>query len=125
MKYVHPDVLDNGPAHLRAQATRALLLPNFTADMTYAQAVASAILSCPISSTDFTLSDDGTGRKIVFGGVVGVASQSVPANSPLHIAFTDGVSRILLVDNESSRMAMISGKSYRIPSVTNTYPQPK
>jgi hypothetical protein len=124
MKYVHPDVLDNGPAHLRANASRALLLPDYTAGMSYADAVASAILASPIASTDFTLSDEASGRKIVFAGVTGLALKSIAAGAPLHVAFTDGVNRILLVDNESSRVAIVAGQSYKIPVITYINPQP-
>lgn len=124
MKYVHPDVLDNGPSHLRANASRVLLLPDYTAGMTYAAIVASAILASPIASTDFTLSDEGTGRKIVFGGVTGLALKAIAAGSPLHIAFTDGINRILLVDNESSRAAIVAGQNYKIPAITYINPQP-
>lgn len=125
MKYVHPDVLDNGPSHLRANASRVLLLPDYTAGMTYAQAVATAILLMPVQSTDFTMSGEGAGRKIVFGGVTGLALKSADAGSPLHIAFTDGVSRVLLVNNESSRVAVVAGQSYQIPVITYINPQPQ
>lgn len=125
MKYIHPDVLDNGLTHLRANASRALLLPDYTAGMTYAQVVASALMTLSIQSTDFVISDQGTGRKIVFGGATGTALKSIDAGSPLHVVLTDGVSRILLVDNESSRVAVVAGESYTLPVITYVNPLPK
>jgi hypothetical protein len=125
MKYVHPDVLDNGPAHLRASATRALLLPDFSQSTTYAQAIASAIMNVPISSTDFVLANEATGRKVIFNGVVGVAGATIDAGAPLHIALVDSTSRILLVNNESSRVAIGTGNRYKIPPITYVNPQPE
>lgn len=125
MKYVHPDVLDNGPAHLRASATNALLLPSYTADTTYAQAVASAIMNVPISSTDFVLANEGTGRKVIFNGAVGPAGATLAAGAPLHIALIDKVGRILLVNDEASRAPIVTGSRYKIPPITYVNPQPQ
>lgn len=124
MKYVHPDVLDNGPAHIRINATRALLLPDFTSGMTYAQAVASALIQAVVSSVDFTLSGNGTGRKLVFSGKVGPASKAIAGGAPLHVAFTDGVGRILWVDAETSHIAIAIGQAYQIPVMQYSVPQP-
>lgn len=125
MKYIHPDVLDNGPAHLRASATRALLLPSFTADTTYAQAIAGAIMNVPISSTDFVLSNEGQGRKVVFTGAIGQAGATLAAGAPLHIALVDNGGRILLVNDEASRVAIATGSRYKIPAITYVQPQPQ
>lgn len=125
MKYVHPDVLDNGPAHLRINATRALLLPDFVETQTYAQIVASALASATISPIDFTLSDDGTGRKVVFGGATMAASKSLLGGQPLHIALTDGSARILMVDAESSHPPIVVGQTYSIPTMTYSVKQPQ
>lgn len=124
MKYVHHDVIDNGLAYLQNNAIRVLLLPSFSISTTYSQAVASALLSATISSSDFTLSNEGTGRKIVFGGTSPIpATAAAATNSPLHVAFTDGVSRLLWVDEEASLMAIVEGHSYRLPQLTQiSYP---
>lgn len=124
MKYAHPDVLDNGPAFIRNTATHALLLPGFTTTMTYAQAVTSALLDVPVTASDFVLSNEGTGRKLVFGGGAGTASNTVAAGAPLQIALTDGASRILWVDEEASHRGINAGQAYTLPSLTYLAPQP-
>lgn len=126
MKYVHPDVLDNGPAHIRGNAVRALLLPSFTSGMTYAQAVAAALVQAVVSSVNFTLSNQGTGRKLMFSGpIVAAASKAIAGGSPLHIAFTDGVGRILWVDEETSHSAIVIGTNYQFPALIYISNQPQ
>lgn len=125
MKFIHPDVIDNGLLHLRANAARALLLPDYALDMTYAQAVASALASGSISSLNFTLADEGAGRKITFNGIDAVATKSNPGASTMHIALTDGSSRLLLVDVETSSPPIVIGKTYAIPEITYAVQQPE
>lgn len=124
MHYMHPDVLDNGPAYTRANAVRALVVPNYTQGMSYAQAVASALVSATISSADFTLSDEGLGRKLVFGGATVAATGSTGAGQNLHIAFTDGAARLLWVVPEATHMPIIAGQNYKFPAITDVAEQP-
>jgi hypothetical protein len=124
MNYLHPDVLDNGPAYLRANAGRVLVLPEYVAEMTYAQTLASALISVPITAEYFALLDDGADRRLTFMGVPGVATKSVEAGLPLHLVFTDGTSRVLWVASEASHRAINAGQGYRLPAVSYLSPQP-
>lgn len=123
MKYLHPDVLDNGPALIRSAATRALLLPDFDDGMTYSEVVASALATAVISSADFTFSDEGAGRKLVFGGKTAQATAGTASSSTLHVAYTDGASRILWVDPIRTS-SVLAGQNYKIPAQTLNSPQP-
>lgn len=125
MKYAHPDVLDPALAFIRNNATHALLLPAFTPDTTYSQAVANALIDVPVSAADFTLGSEGAGRKLVFGGGTGTATKSALAGAPLHVAFTDGASRILWVDEEASHRGIAAGQAYTLPALTYLVPQPE
>lgn len=121
MRYLHPDVLDNGSAHIMLNAARAVLIPFFTAN--YAQVNSTALASAVISQGDFTLSDEGTGRKLVFGGVIAPSSVGIAASSTLHVAYTDGAARVLWV--EPIRPAIIlGGQNYRLPPQMLVSPQP-
>lgn len=125
MKYVHPDILDNGLAYLRSNATRALLLPTYVPGMSYGQAVATAALSATISESSFALSNEGTGRKVVFGGAEALASANIAPNTGArHVAYTDGTNRVLWVDEETSKMPIITGQSYRLPVQLLIFAQP-
>lgn len=122
MRYLHPDVLDNGPALIRSNAVFAILIPAFTQN--YAQVVASAIITAPVAPSDFTISDQGTGRKLVFGGVTGQSNTALAVSTDLHVAYTDGLSRVLWV--EGIRPAVVIGsQNYRLPIQTLISPQPQ
>lgn len=122
MRYLHPDVLDNGHALIQSSATRAVLIPFGSTN--FAQVNAVALASSPVTQADFAISDEGTGRKIVFGGVTAQANAGISITNTLHMAYTDGVSRVLWV--EAVRPAIIlGGQNYRLPSQTLISTQPK
>jgi hypothetical protein len=123
MKYAHPDVLDNGPAFIRNNATRVLLVPSFHYAMAYAEVLAAAVLSAAVSPADFTLSDAGTGRQLVFAGLTANASASM-VSSTSQVVFTDGTSRILWVDDQTKVQAIAAGQPYKLPQLIYTVPQP-
>jgi hypothetical protein len=125
MKYAHPDVLDNGPAYIRANATRALLVPSFNTGMTYADVLASTLLSATVTPADFTLSDDLDGRKLVYGGATAVASATAPAAGQSQLVFVDGTGRILWVDDQTKSQLITAGLSYELPRLTYRVPQPQ
>jgi hypothetical protein len=122
MRYLHPDVLDNGPAHIRANAIRALVLPFYTTN--YSQAVASALVTATIAPSDFTLSNEGTGRKMVFGGVTEQATGGIALSNNVHIAYTDGSARLLWVEGVQPSV-IIAGQNYKLPVQTLISPQPQ
>lgn len=125
MKYLHPDILDGGLNALRAAAVRVMLLPSFNATVTHEQAVASALLSAPITSADFTPSDDGdNNRKMVFAGALIRATSSSVAGNDRHIVFTDGSNRILWADRETTGQPIFNGQNYRLPAMTLIAAQP-
>jgi hypothetical protein len=123
MKYAHPDVLDNGLAHIRNNAVRVLLVPSFSYGMTYSQVVDSAVLNAPVAPENFALADAGTARRLVFNGLTASAIANM-APSRSQIVFTDGSSRILWVDDQSKVQGITAGQPYQLPQLTYTVPQP-
>lgn len=122
MRYLHPDVLDNGPAHIRENALFALLIPVYTTN--YSQAVATAIITAPVDQGNFSLSNEGSGRKLVFSGVAGQSQVGLSISDTLHIAYTDGASRVLWV--EGIRPSIIIGsQNYLLPVQSIVSPQPQ
>lgn len=122
MKYLHPDVLDNGPALIRSSAIRALLIPLGTSN--YSQAVNTALATATVSPSDFVLSGESSGRKLVFGGATVTASASVALSDSLHIAFTDGASRLLWLE-PAKQNVVISGQQYELRPATLIAAQPE
>ena len=120
-KYLHADVLDNGPAYLKANAVRVLLITSYTAGNSYATVVAASIAERTISSTDFgTLAGaDAANRTLAFSGKAGAtASASFGGGSNLHFAFTDGSAKVLAVTDETSDQAITSGNTVDFPAIS-------
>lgn len=126
MKYLHPDVFDNGLNYLRNSAVRAVLLPS--PSTIYADVTALSLLTLNIDATDFTLADvlvaDGGGRKLTFNGKFGPASVASPVTATMHVAFTDGNSRVLWLEAVANQSAVIEGQNYRLQPATCIFPQP-
>lgn len=125
MNYLHPDVLDNGPAYLRASAARVLVLHDFAPGLDYAQVLASSLISVPLTPEYFQLQDADAGRELLFVGVIGAATKGIEAGSPLHLVFTDGAERVLWAAVEPSQRQILAGQSYRLPAVSFISTQPQ
>lgn len=123
-KYAHPDVLDNGPAYVKANATRMLLLSGYAAGDNYATVVAAKLAEVTIAPSDMTLTNNGAGRRLV-GPTGKQATVSASSASPdLHVAFTDGVGKVLLVLDETSNQPITSGNPITFPVANYNLPQP-
>lgn len=120
--YAHADVLDNGPAYLKANAVRAILISAYTAGDSYATVLAAALCTITISSADFgaLAGADAAPRTLSFLGKSGTASGS-SATPNLHLAFTDGASKVLFVTNETSDQAITSGNPVTLPAISPLY----
>lgn len=124
-KYTHPDAIDNGPAYVRANATHMLLISGFAVGDSYAVVNAAKLASVAVVPADFTLTNNGTGRRLV-GPAGKTANASASAATPdLHVAFVDATnSKVLLVLNETSDMAITSGNPVAFPTANHNLPQP-
>lgn len=125
MKYTHPDVLDNGLSHIASSAVSAILVPSYNASTTYSQVLNAALVTATITSADFTLADEGAGRKVVFTGKLAQAAKSAAASPTMHVVYTDGASRILWAQEEVSGIPIVSGQNYLLPSMTLIFTQPQ
>jgi hypothetical protein len=124
-KYVHSDVLDGGLNAIKNNATRMLLLKAYTAADSYATVTANAICSISMASGDYTLSGtDGAARVLAVSARSGTATANSGTAPDLHIAFTDNVSKVLLVTDETTDQVITSGNTVNFPSLTYTSSQP-
>ncbi len=124
-KYVHSDVLDGGLNAIKNNATRMLLLKAYSVADSYATVTANAICSVPMTSGDYTLSgSDGAARGLTISARSGTAAADSGTAPNLHIAFTDNVSKVLLVTDETSNQAITNGNTVNFPSLTYTSSQP-
>ena|SRR5688500_19528905 len=124
-KYVHSDVLDGGLNAIKNNATRMLLLKAYTAADSYATVTANAICSVSMASGDYTFSGtDGAARVLTVSARSGTAAANSGTAPDLHIAFTDNVSKVLLVTDETTDQVITSGNTVNFPSLTYTSSQP-
>ena len=124
MKYAHPDVLDNGPALIKSACVRMLLISAYSVGDSYATVQAAKLAEVVMTSADFTLAAAGNNRTLtVAAGKTGTLS--APATgTDLHIAFTDGASRVLWVTDETSNGSASSGAVATFPGPVYTASQP-
>jgi len=124
-KYAHADVLDGGLNAIKNSATRMLLLKAYTAGDSYVTVTGNAICTIAMVSGDYTLSGaDNAPRILTVAAKSGTASASSGASPNLHIAFTDNVSKVLWVTDETSDQVVTSGNTINFPSLTYTSSQP-
>jgi hypothetical protein len=124
-KYAHADVLDNGLNQIKNNAIRMLLLKAYSAADSYATVTGNAICTVAMVSGDYTLSGaDAAPRVLTVAAKTGTASAGSGATPNLHIAFTDNVSKVLWVTDETSDQVVTSGNTVNFPSLTYTSSQP-
>jgi hypothetical protein len=124
-KYAHADVLDNGLNHIKNNASRMLLIKAYTPGDAYATVTANAICTVTMAAADYTLSGaDNAPRVLTIAAKSATASTNSGVAPNLHIAFTDNVSKVLMVTDETSDQVVTSGNTVNFPSLTYTSGQP-
>ncbi len=124
-KYAHADVLDGGLNAIKNSAIRMLLLKAYSAGDSYATVTGNAICTIAMISGDYTLSGaDNAPRVLTVATKSGTASANSGASPNLHIAFTDNVSKVLWVTDETSDQVVTSGNTINFPGLTYTSSQP-
>ena len=119
-RYAHPDFLDNGPAYLKANCNKVILITAFSSVYATVNG-ASKVAEATLVTGDFALSGaDGAARTLtatLTGKSAGNALQDVADGTNMHLAFVDTVnSKVLYVTEESSDQAITSGNPVQINS---------
>ncbi len=124
-KYAHADVLDGGLNAIKNNAIQMVLLKAYTFADSYATVTSNIVASVTMTSSDYTLSGaDGAARVCTIAAKSGTASADSGASPDLHIAFTDNVSKVLMVTDETSNQVVTNGNTVNFPSLTYTSGQP-
>lgn len=125
-KWAHPDVLDNGPAYIKANCNAVVAILAYVAGDSYATVTnaTNIIAQAAMANGDFTLSNSGNDRALT----TAAGKQDTSANNtgdPTHIAFIDTVnSKVLWVTNETSVQTVTAGNPVTFPSLVYTAQQP-
>lgn len=123
-KYLHPDVLDNGPQFIKTNCNKVILTSAYAFGATYATTIAGLLAEATMTSADFTLGTSGNDRTLTTAS----GKQDSAANasgSASHIAFVDTVnSKVLWVTEETSGQSITTGNPVTFPALVYTSKQP-
>jgi hypothetical protein len=124
-KYAHADVLDGGLNAIQNNATQMLLLKAYSPADNYTTISGNAICAVTMAAVDYTLSGpDGAARVLTVAAKSGTASANSGPAPDLHIAFTNGANKVLMVTDETSDQVVTSGNTINFPNLTYTSNQP-
>lgn len=124
--YAHPDVLDNGPVYIKANATKMVLLSGYAFGQSYATVMANKLAEVTVANGDFALTNSGNDRVLAGpSGKSGNATASSGASPDLHMAVVDATnSKVLYVTDETTNQVITSGNPVDFPQITYTSFQP-
>lgn len=125
-KYASSNVLDGGFNYFKGAVSKIIILSQYTAgDSFTAVNVTNNVGEVATTGTEFPVSGaNAAPRTMTTPSKNGVtASGNAPGSPDLHVAYVSG-SEVLLVTDEMSNQAIVSGNTYNIPATTYTIPQP-
>lgn len=124
-KYAHPDVLDGGLSHIKANAAKMLLISAYAVADSYATVIGNKLAEVAMAPEDFAITSTGNNRVLTTAAGKTAAATATAGGSPdLHIAFTNGVDKVLWVTDETSNQPITAGNVVNFPSLTYTSNQP-
>ena len=124
--FAHADVLENGPAYVKANATKILLISAYAFGDSFATVVANTISEAAVTTANWTWSASGNDRVLTstdnLTGSVAAASAAGPSN---HYAVVDATnSKVLYVTEEGSDQPITLGNPITLKSVVIKATQP-
>lgn len=125
-RYAHPDVLDNGPAFIKANANQIALISGYAVGDSYATVNGAKLAVVAAVPADYAFTNDSLDRRLVGpSGKSGTAVATSGASPDLHIAFLDTAnSKVLWVTDETSNQAITSGNPVDFPQLSYYSKQP-
>lgn len=119
-KFAHSDVLDNGPAYIKANCNKVILTSAYVFGDSYATVNAALLAEATMTTADFTLSSSGNNRLLTSAAGKQDTSANAAGNAS-HIAFVDTVaSKVLWVTAETTGQAISAGNPVNFPSLVYT-----
>lgn len=125
-KYAHPDVLDNGPAYLKANCNKIALISSYAVADSYATVAGRILAEATMATGDFTLGSSGNDRTLTTAaGKQDTAANASGGSATNHLAFVDTVnSKVLWVVPETTGQAITINNPVTFPSLVFTFSQP-
>ena len=122
-KWVNLEVLDGGLNAIKNGATKLHVIASYSLNDTYATIVSNTLAEVPLISDDFSISGTSNRTLELTSGKSAVAAAD-SIGTDLHIAFTDGTSKVLWVTDETSNATFSAGATITFPAIAYTSNQP-
>ena len=128
-RFAHADLLDNGPAYLKANCNKVILIDAYS-DVYATINTTAKVGETALVTGDFAIAGAANAPRILTatltGKSAGNALKTVANGTNMHFAFVDTVnSKVLLVTEESTDQSITSGNPLVINSNgTYSIPQP-
>lgn len=123
--YKHPDVMDNGLAHLRANCNRIALISGYTQGDTFATVNTAILADAPMAPADLTLGSAGLNRTLTVTGKTDSSANATGGGVNSHVALLDTAgSRVLYVTEETDAQSITAGNGVNIGGFVITETQP-
>lgn len=119
-KCVYPAALDGGLTGFKNSVTQMILIKAYTAFDSYATIMANKVASVAMVPADFTIGSSGNNRTLTTAAKAGVVATADGPAGDHHIAFTDGVSAVWRVTDETGEAVVASGGTVGFPSLVFT-----
>ncbi len=119
-RWLHADVLDNGPAYLKDNCDQVSVIKAYAAGDSYLTVIGNTVCDIAASSSDFTLGNGSytSSRKISVGAKEANATGNSGASPDLHFAYLDtGNTKVLAVTDETSDQQIYAGNLVACPAI--------
>ena len=125
-KFVHTDVLNNGPSYIKTNCNKMVLISSYVFLVTYAAVNATILAEVGMISSDFTLATNVNDRTLTTAaGKFDASANATGGSASNHIAFLDNVnSKVLWVTEKTSEQVISAGNQVNFPSLVYTSKHP-
>jgi hypothetical protein len=125
-KWVHADVLDNGPAYIKTNCNKIAAISAYTLGDSYATVNTAILAEATMATGDFTLASSGNNRTLTTAsGKQDTSANATGGGATMHFAFVDTAnSKVLWVTDETSDQTITSGNPVTFPALVYTANQP-
>lgn len=121
-KFAHANVLQNGPAYIKANANKMMLVSAYTVGDSLATCNSNKLAEVTMASGDYTFSASGSDQVLTTATKTGTATATA-ASPNLHFVFHDGTN-VLWVTDETTDQPITSGNPVDFPALPYTAKQP-
>ena len=124
-KFASSNMLDGGLSYLKNNATKAILIKDYTVGDSYEDVTGNTVVAVTIDSSDILLTDGASSSRVAtIAEQAGTVTGATGATPDLHYAFTNGSNEVIYVTNETTDREFLVDDTATMPAITVTVGQP-